>query len=144
MAFDLRCGWDLNRSDHRACVWRYLEQERPLLIVGSPERRAFSALQSLTSGSPNYRATLREGLNRLRFMMDIYSWQIRRGGWFLHEQPWPSCSWNLDMVTTISSRPDVMTARCDQCMFGQWTWGPDNCMKFARKATGPMTHCQEN
>ena len=41
IAVDLRTGWDLNDPQDVKKLWAYLEQERPLLIVGSPERRPF-------------------------------------------------------------------------------------------------------
>ena len=34
-ALDLRTGWDLNDPAQRAKMWSHLQQERPILIVGS-------------------------------------------------------------------------------------------------------------
>lgn len=71
LAFDIRSCWDLTRLEKRRKLWDYLEQERPMLIVGSWQCKALDRLQSLTRESPHYESTLKEGLTHLKFLMDI-------------------------------------------------------------------------
>ena len=144
LAFDLRTGWDLDQLDQRQKLWKYLKEERPMLIVGSPECKAFCKLQSLNDKtSPQYRRTLRQGLAHMKVMMEIYEWQVSQGRLFLHEQPWGNASWALDMVQRVQSLPGVRVAKCDQCMFGQWAWNHAGEEMKVKKATGFMTNCAE-
>ena len=66
LAFDLRTGWDLNDPAQRAKMWPQLQHERPILIVGS--RRGH-----------------RDGMSHMRWMMDIYRWQVAQGRFFVHQ-----------------------------------------------------------
>ena len=66
LALDLRTGWDLNDPAQRAKMWSHLQQERPILIVGS------------WSG-PGARTT------HMRWMIDTYRWQVSRGLFFVHQ-----------------------------------------------------------
>ena len=66
LAFDISHGWDLDNPENVQRLWQYLKQERPMLIVGSPECKACSRLQNLNRGSPNYEATLDRGIRHLR------------------------------------------------------------------------------
>ena len=47
MAFDIRSSWNLDDPRKLKHLWEYLWTERPMLIVGSPECKAFSSLQNL-------------------------------------------------------------------------------------------------
>ena len=79
----------------------------------------FSVLQSLNKGSENYEVTLKNGLNHLRFCMDVYAWQASRGKKFLHEHPWSANSWKLDFVQEVAAMPGVEVRKGHQCPFGQ-------------------------
>ena len=77
-------GPQLSRAT-KACDGIF-EARAPLLIMGSPECRAFCRLQHLNRDSARYREVLKEGLEHMRFVMRIYDWQIKQGRYFLHEQ----------------------------------------------------------
>ena len=47
------------------------------------------------------------------------------------------------MVQDMLVLPDVDIARCDQCMFGQWTYDDSGNKVFARKRMGFMSNCLE-
>ena len=79
MAFDLRSGWDLDDPRARKAVWEHLHTERPYLVVGSPECKAFTQLRFLNADSPKYRETLAAGLRHLEFVCQIYEFQSRQG-----------------------------------------------------------------
>ena len=66
LAFDLRTGGDLNDPAKRAKMWSHLQHERPILIVGS------------WSGHS-------AGMSHIRWMMDIYRWQVAQGRFFVHQ-----------------------------------------------------------
>ena len=101
LAFDLRCGWDLDNPSARKAVWEHLQVERPLLLVGSPECKAFSTLQNLNKGSKAYEETLAKGLDHLKFVCQLYEFQAKNGRLFLHEHPWAASSWNVPSIERV-------------------------------------------
>ena len=54
----------------------------------------------------------------MRFICEIYEYQVNAGRYFVHEHPWHADSWNLNCVNKVKYMPGVQTARCDQCMMG--------------------------
>ena len=54
----------------------------------------------------------------MKFICEIYQYQIDRGRYFLHEHPWHAKSWELACVQAIKTAPGVGVVRCDQCMTG--------------------------
>ena len=56
---DLTMGWDSPRHDHRLEAGRRLDQQRPLVPVGSPPCTAFSQRQSLSPASENKEIALK-------------------------------------------------------------------------------------
>ena len=76
IAVDLRTGWDLDDPEDIKKLWGYLVQERPLLVVGSPECKAFGNLWNLNPKSEKYHDILRTGIRHMKLMMDIYEWQV--------------------------------------------------------------------
>ena len=49
-AMDITTGWDFRDAGQRNRAWKYLEEMRPALLIGSPMCTMLSALQSM---SPN-------------------------------------------------------------------------------------------
>ena len=95
---DRRSGWDLNDPKQVDMLWDHLVRERPLMVVGSPECRAFSQLHRLNQpGSKAYYTLLAQGLMYMA-MMEIYTYQVQNHRFFLHEQPLGNDSWHLDVV----------------------------------------------
>ena len=50
-AWDLTTGWDFNRPAHGRAAERYVDQKKPLVIIGSPPCTPFSQLQTLNRGA---------------------------------------------------------------------------------------------
>ena len=50
MSMDLLTGWDFTQKPDRDLAIRYVREEKPLFIVGSPMCSMFSALQGLNWG----------------------------------------------------------------------------------------------
>ena len=46
-AMDLTTGWDFNLKSHRDTAERYIDEQKPLVVIGSPPCTPFSQLQSL-------------------------------------------------------------------------------------------------
>ena len=76
-AMGLTTGWDFTRRDHRLEAERRLDQQKPLVLIGSPPCTAFSQLQSLSPASDNKKKTLQEGIEHMRFVVKLYEKQVR-------------------------------------------------------------------
>ena len=69
LSFDLRTGWDLNDPARRAKMWSHMQHERSIVIAGS-----WSGHIARTS--------------HMRWMMDMYRWQVVQGRFFVHQYSW--------------------------------------------------------
>ena len=88
------------------------------------------------------RKTMENALKHLRFCVGVYSWQLERNKYFLHEHPWGASSWKLNFMRAVVARDDVYLVRGDQCMFGQRVTEGGVTMP-ARKRTGWLTNLAE-
>ena len=50
-AWDLTNGWDFNLEAHRKQAERYIDEQQPLVVIGSPPCTPFSQLQALNSAT---------------------------------------------------------------------------------------------
>ena len=76
---DLTTGWDFNIPEHRHKAEQYVDQKKPLVLIGSPPCVAFSQLQSLTPESENKARKLEEGVRHMEFMLKLYKQQVEGG-----------------------------------------------------------------
>ena len=65
-AMDLTTGWDFNIPEHRHRAEQYVDQEKPLVLIGSPPCVAFSQLQSLAPELENNTRKLEEGIKHMQ------------------------------------------------------------------------------
>ena len=79
----------LERSCPRAKVWSHVQQERPILIVGS------------WSG-PGARTT------HMRWMIDMYRWQVSQGRFFVHQH-----SGHVPLNAELCAMKSVVVSRID-------------------------------
>ena len=86
-AWDLTTGWDFNNPSHRAAAERYVEEKKPLVIIGSPPCTPFSQLQTLNKNAAGRDQKWREGVEHMRFVVKLYRKQVEAGRVFLHEHP---------------------------------------------------------
>jgi len=138
-AYDLRTGFNLSDPVVQRQVWKDLDEQKPLLVVGSPECAPFSSLQNFNdTSSPQYQEALKHGLEHLRFCTEVYRYQVSKGRLFLHEHPANAWSWQLEIIQHVSQLPGVDVVTGDQCLFGQKVQ-----KQFARKRTRWMSNCPE-
>ena len=81
-----------------------------------------------------------EGKVLLKFALDVYFWQLRRGRYFVHEHPATATSWKLPDVQRLSREMGVECIVNDACMFGMMAKGADGTVGPARKPTRWMTN----
>ena len=119
-ALDLRTGWDFDRAEHRDAALKLQLRTKPWFVIGSPKCAFASSLQRLSPDSPQWRETLRQGLQHLIFVCHMYKVQVAAGRRFLHEHPEHAASWDLWMIKEIEALPGVQKVLGDQCPYGQW------------------------
>ena len=65
-----------------------------MLVVGSPECRMFSALQNLTKWTNERQRQLEHAKQQLKFICEMYEYQVSKGRLFVHEHPIAATSWS--------------------------------------------------
>ena len=92
--------WDFSIASKRRRARLLLQQQRPMLIVGSPECRAFSTWNQLNRfrHSPAIAERLERektaALVHLNFVAEIFRDQIAGSRYFLFEHPESASSWS--------------------------------------------------
>jgi hypothetical protein len=108
---DLTTGWDFRLQSHKDAAKAYVENEKPLLIIGSPMCTSFSQLQRLNGGISIER--WEEAVEHIKFVTELYEVQHKGGRLFLHEHPAQASSWALKSVQDLSTKKGVyMTCAC--------------------------------
>ena len=78
----------------------------------------FSQLQHLSNWTSDKMKRLKEAKSHIRFVMELYTWQLKQGRLFLHEHPRSATSWHMREVQEVRNLPGVRVVHADQCMFG--------------------------
>ena len=93
-SFDLLTGWNLGDAANREKMLKIYDDEKPMLVIGSPPCKRFSVLMNLLMGRnlsagqrDKFHAELDEAIEHIRFCVKIYKKQIEAGRYFLHEHP---------------------------------------------------------
>ena len=76
----------------------------------------------------------------LGFALSVYTWQVRRGRYFLHEHPASASSWKLEEVQAVRCLDGVTTMTCDACMFGMRAVDADGVERPVKKPTRWMSN----
>ena len=86
-ALDLITGYDFNKKEDKERAWDIIKRDEPMLVVGSPECKMFSALQNLTKWNNDKQRKLENARQHLKFICEVYEYQVAKGRLFLHEHP---------------------------------------------------------
>ena len=71
-AMDLTTGWDFDLKSHRDKAEKYIEDHKPLVVIGSPPCTLFRQLQAFSPASEKKEKKLREGVNHMEFVVQPY------------------------------------------------------------------------
>lgn len=135
--------WDLDRPRDKKLVKKYLAEEQPWLVTGSPPCEVFSPLRNLSNykRDPNVVEEEEEiGRERLRTCVECYNQQRDQGGLFLHEHPLGAKSWQEPEVVELAAQEDVRFITSPMCRWGMQQEDDDGELKYVRKETGYLTN----
>ena len=134
-------SWDFNRQVMREKALKVVEEEEPYLLIGSPPCtnicrwvHLFAARYGWSEEEKQKRRAAAEV--HLKFVHELYSIQIRKGRYFLHEHPEGSESWKNPYILDLWNQESVDRIVGDQCQYGQHD-GDGNPVK---KATGWLSN----
>ena len=144
-ALDLRSkkpngqAWDFRKRSDRRQAYRLIKEKKPTWVIGMPPCTPFSTWNAGVNRDrmdPIKRSeALREGRAHLKFVLSLYSLQIRDGRFFLHEHPQGASSWREPMLEKLLGHPSVGTVCCDQCSYGLYSKTPDGEWMLSKKPT---------
>ncbi len=100
-AMGLTTGWDFNLRSHQEMLEQYIDDHKPLVVIGSPPCTPFSQLQTFRPDSRNKREKLAEGIKYMEFVFKLYEKQVEGGRVFIHENPAQATSWALPVIRQI-------------------------------------------
>ncbi len=139
-SMDIKTGWDFRRKSHRKAAWEYIKENKPSVVIGSPECKMFSTLQNFHTWNKEKQTEMEEAREHLAFVCKIYTLQAQEGRCFVHEHPAGATSWQTEEVQKVQSLPYVKTITMDQCMYGQYGWKEGKWRRI-KKPTKWMTNC---
>ena len=134
--------WDFSLKERRDEAERRLDEEQPMLVVGSPACTAFSVLVACNASRRDPQVVHRErvaALVHLQWCCRLYLKQLERGAYFLHEHPSGASSWDEACVLEVMAKASVRRVIADQCQLGQRTDSGDPI----KKPTGFMSNSPE-
>ena len=136
-SFDLETGWDLLECEDEKEMWKKLEREDPFLVIISHPCTPFSRLQEWNFARMDFGKALnmvKIGLHHLRLGAKIAWWQVKRGAYYLYEQPDGARSWEEPEIQELCRQH--WRIRSDMCMFGLNVDGNG----LNKKSTGLLTN----
>ena len=142
-AMDLTTGWDFNKEEDRTKAEELIEQQKPLVLIGSPPCVAFSQLQTMIPDSDRKRRQLAEGIRHMEFMAKLYRKQVEGGRVFLHENPAHAKSWGLPCIRRLMRDLGGVCGRGRSMHVRPEEWGNNKSqLMLAKKPTRFMTNSQ--
>jgi hypothetical protein len=128
-AFDLTVNdpadgqpWDFSKAVKQDRARQVMREQRPYMLIGSPECKHFSTWQALNAAKSSdleaLRRAKRKAIAHIEFMVSLYEEQYEAGRYFLHEHPLHATSWQLRRMKDLMAKPGVDLAQGDQCQFG--------------------------
>jgi hypothetical protein len=102
---DLLKGWnfELKADRERERAIPKIDEEEPMLIIGSPPCPYFSMLQELNKFNQRYNEewlakfndNLIKATSHIKCCITLYRIQMDKGRYWLHEHPWSAKSWQI-------------------------------------------------
>jgi len=111
--------WDFNLESCRVKAKKLIQTSKPTVLIGSPECKWFSQLQTLNKmhyKDPEAAAQcLKNAIGHMEFVAELYEMQLKAGRYFLHEHPSGASSWGFDCMKKLASHPKVIQTKVHMC-----------------------------
>ena len=79
----------------------------------------------------------------MRFICEVYEYQVEKGRLFLHEHPIAATSWCEASIRKVWKLEGVESVVTDQCMFGLRTTDQQGKTQYAMKKTRFLSNSEE-
>ena len=136
--------WDFSQPARRAEARKLVQEQKPLLLIGSPMCTRFSMLQNLNPSrkeTAEWRGGYRRAVSHIRFVFELYDLQVQGGRYFLHEHPASATSWQLPEVVAFCLRyPHLYAVTGAMCQWGMTSRDPAGEVNPLRKLTRWLTN----
>ena len=112
---------DLSKPEKRQKARDMLRRDKPELLVACPMCGPFSSWMHINYGKvtdEEARKKLQEGLDHLRFSLELWYGQHREGRLFLFEHPVAATSWGTRMMAEMKKLDGVYAVNFDFCVLG--------------------------
>lgn len=121
-SWDLTCGWDCNKPQHRAEAMGFVESLDPLMCTMSPECTMFSALMRCNESRMcpiTFAQRMEIAIDHMNFCMMLCRHRSQRNRLFLLEHPSTASSWRLPSVEDVCATvPNCQVVSFAQCRYG--------------------------
>jgi hypothetical protein len=137
--------WDFSTLEKRQKARRLIREQKPYMLIGSPECRQFSTWQALNSArcggsGAAIRKAKEEATLHLNFVAELYNEQMDGDRYFLHEHPMWATSWSVPSIENVLRRQSVQRVQGDQCQYGAEIQRGKHKGQPILKPTGFMTN----
>ena len=120
--------WDFSRADCKQRARDLVRAKRPILLVGSAMYTYLSSLMGWMTRRMDpqvVRQRVREAVEHLKFLFELYEIQASSGRYYLHEHPTGASSWRQPAVVDFIARQETCySVHSNMCSFGMTSVGP--------------------
>ena len=119
--FDLTEGWDALNYQHRQDMWKVLREQKPDVVIMSPECRMFSQLMSINLSRIPVEKLTRDQMRALimwNLCLQVADFQLQNRRHFFLEQPAGASSWQTHAARWLLGQKGVRFFSFDQCELG--------------------------
>ena len=113
---DLRTGFDLSNPQSQKKVLDILDKQQPTVVFMAPVCGPFSQLQNLNS--PHVHEKMKRAMPMIDFCIKIAEYKIRRGRYFIIENPQTSRMWYTKSFQRLLKEYDIDWDTLHMCAFG--------------------------
>ena len=138
--------WDLDRMEDFEQLMDMIVVEQPWLLTSSPPCTTFSPLRRLSNFKrPKEIVEAEESLGKLRLSRSLECCKLQDslGGYYLHEHPRDSTSWNEPEVEEMANLPTTFLVQSPMCRFNMMAKDDEGQWGHVRKETLWMTNSEE-
>ena len=112
----LETGWDFRKALDRKAALKKVDKEKPYFLMIAYPCGPWSPLMRLNPAG-NLEAKQAEGLELIRFALQLARLQLRGGRHFAFENPIGSGSWSLPEMIKFLEEAEARLAKFDQCRY---------------------------